>query len=93
MAFVDLSYPDGPLLMRMEGGAGALTPVAELPPGGGVVAWFPGLTAPLVYEGVLYRTTDDPAHPWHPILSVGPVSGLAASPVGLRIALVVPSGR
>ena len=92
VAFVDLSHPDGPRLVRMEGRTGALTPVAELPSGGGVVAWLPGPTALLVHEGVLYRSTDEPDRPWHPILAVGPVTGLAASPVGLRIALVVPGG-
>jgi hypothetical protein len=92
VAFVDLSRPDGPHLVRMEGRTGALTPVAELPPEGGVVAWLPGPTALLVHEGVLYRSTGEPDRPWHPILAVGPVTGLAASPVGLRIALVVPAG-
>ncbi|TVR56184.1 MAG: hypothetical protein EA421_04195 [Gemmatimonadales bacterium] len=93
VAFMDLSHPDGPLLVRMDGRTGALTPVGELPPGGGVVAWLPGPTALLVHEGVLYRSTGESDRPWHPILAVGPVIGLAASPVGLRIALVVPPGE
>ncbi len=95
VGFEDRSDPTRPVLRRLDGATGEVSEVAELPMGGGEVAWLSPVTALLLRDGTLFRSTGDAAVPWHPILEleplVGPVSGLAVAPAAtLRIAVVTP---
>ena len=95
VSFVDRSDPENWRLRRLDPGTGEAETVAPLPAGAEEHAWMSDATVLMGHEGVLYRSTGDPEHPWHPILDleevVGPFSRIAVSPnrAVLRIAVVV----
>jgi len=95
VSFVDRSDPENWRLRRLDPGTGEAETVAPLPTGAEEHAWMSDATVLMGHEGVLYRSTGDPEHPWHPILDleevVGPFSRIAVSPnrAVLRIAVVV----
>lgn len=95
VSFVDRSDPENWRLRRLDPGTGEAETVAPLPTGAEEHAWMSDATALMGHEGVLYRSTGDPDHPWHPILDLeevaGPFSRIAVSPnrAVLRIAIVV----
>ncbi len=80
-------------LVRVLPSSGTVTSSRPLPAGAEHMAWYSPFTAFLVYEGGLYRSTEQPEFPWVRVLDsleIGaPILGLAVSPYGLRVALVL----
>jgi len=79
--------------IRISAESGALQSSRDLPPHGDLLDWYSPVTAFLVYEGGLFRSTDMEAYPWVRILDpveVGaPILDFAVSPSGFRVALVL----
>ncbi len=102
VSYVDLSDRERPVLHRLDPATGEEREVVTLLPGVEEHAWLSPVTAFFVHEGILYRLTRDPEQPFVALLSFeeelgdalgGPVSRIAVSPDGLRIAVVVERGE
>jgi len=94
-SYVRLAEDGQRYLVRISPESGDLHSSFHIPPEVDLLAWYSPVTAFLVYEGGLYRSTGFEDRPWQRILDpleVGaPILDFAVSSSGFRVALVLPA--